>query len=81
MLVNIAFSVTLHVPDDYQTIQAAINASEDGDEVLVAAGTYSGEGNRLIEFYGKNIALTSTAGADQTIIDCGNVNNINGFFI
>ncbi len=31
---------TINVPDDHETIQEAINASEDGDTVLVAAGEY-----------------------------------------
>jgi len=38
------------VPDDHETIQAAIRASEDGDTVRVREGTYH-EGLRLM---GKN---------------------------
>ena len=36
----------LHVPANYPTIQAAIAAAVDGDEVVLAAGTYTGAGNR-----------------------------------
>lgn len=35
----------LHVPGTYPTIQAAINAAVNGDQVLVAPGTYAGSGN------------------------------------
>jgi hypothetical protein len=31
----------IHVPDDYSTIQAAINVSSAGDTIMVAAGNYS----------------------------------------
>lgn len=59
----------IHVPGDYATIQEAINASFDGDMVAVAAGTYTGPGNRDVTFGGKAISV-SGAGPGLTIVDC-----------
>ncbi len=56
--------VVRHVPAQYGTIQAAINACNDLDTVMVASGTY----NEAIDFLGKNIVVTSSGGADVTTI-------------
>ena len=63
-------------PADFNNIQAAINDANDGDIVIVALGTYTGPGNRDIDFLGKAITVRSTDPNDQdivavTIIDCG----------
>ena len=60
----------LRVPNDYETIQNAINAASDGDVVLVNDGTYTGIGNYDINFYGKAITVMSEKGPDNCIIDC-----------
>ncbi|UCC44408.1 MAG: right-handed parallel beta-helix repeat-containing protein [Candidatus Zixiibacteriota bacterium] len=63
-------STTIHVPADQPTIQAGIDAAIVGDTVLVANGTYTGDGNRDIDFHGKGVVLKSEHGPNLTIIDC-----------
>lgn len=62
-------ATTYRVPDDFATIQPAIDACGIGDTVLVGPGTYSGVGNTLLDFHGIDLVLRSTAGSTQTIID------------
>ena len=69
---------TIRVPEDFSTIQAGIDASVDGDTILVASGTYSGEGNRGLDFKGKTISVMSEAGSESTVIDCENLDR--GFY-
>ena len=62
----------INIPEDQETIQAGIDASEDGDTVLVQPGTYV----ENIDFNGNNIVVASLmlttddeAYIDSTIID------------
>jgi Right handed beta helix region len=64
---NAVAATVLHVPQDYPTIQSAIDATAAGDTVLVAAGTYP----ERIDFQSKPITVESVSGADATIIDGG----------
>jgi len=57
-------------PADFNTIQAAINDANDGNTVIVAPGTYTGDGNRDIDFRGKAITIRSEDGPGKCIIDC-----------
>src|SRR5262245_37596805 len=63
-------AATLHVPSEFATVQAAFAASAGGDTILVAAGTWTGEGNRDLEFPAHAIVLRSESGRDATMIDC-----------
>lgn len=58
---------TLHVPDDYPSISAAVAAASNGDRVLVGPGTYR-EG-AVVSFAGKIIEVRSEAGPEVTIVD------------
>jgi len=60
---------------DYPTIQAAIDDACDGDVIYLFPGTYTGDGNRNIDFLGKSIIVQSVAPdfpsiVAATIIDC-----------
>jgi len=60
----------LHVPIEYPTIQAAIDAALPGETVWVADGVYKGQGNRDLDFGGKAITVRSEFGPDNCVIDC-----------
>jgi serine protease len=60
-----AVAVDRQVPAEFPTIQSAIDASAPGDRVIVAPGVYA----ERIDFLGRNIVVTSSAGAAQTTID------------
>jgi hypothetical protein len=59
----------LYVPDDYLTIQAAMDAAKSGYMVIVKDATYTGAGNRDLDFNGKPITVQSQNGPEHCIID------------
>jgi len=75
LITPLATAAVYHVPADYSTIKAAVNACSSFDTVIVAPGIYQGSGNRDINFNGKTITLQSTNPTDPqtvstTVIDC-----------
>ena len=70
----------LHVPSEYETIQSAINAAEEGDTIIIAPGSYTGVGNHYMDFMGKSITIRSVDPDNpnivaSTIIDCNSNEN------
>lgn len=54
----------------FQTIQKAIDMAHSGDTVIAMSGQYYYDGNRDLDFGGKNLYLHSVAGPDSTLIYC-----------
>ena len=68
-------AVDIHVPGDFADIQSAIFSALDGDVIILEQMTYSGSGNRDLDFSGMAITLRSEDPQDPavvaaTIIDC-----------
>jgi len=61
---------TIIVPDDYPTIQAAVDAASDGDTIIVKAGTYIENVN-----VNKSLTIESENGAEVTIVQATNLND------
>jgi pectin methylesterase-like acyl-CoA thioesterase len=57
-------STGIRVPQDYPTIQAAIDAASKGQEIVVAANTYY----ENLQFRGKNLVLRSVDPTDPGVV-------------
>jgi predicted outer membrane repeat protein len=53
-----------------RTIQDGIDNAQDGDEVVVLDGLYSGPGNRDLDYRGREITVRSANGPTHCVIDC-----------
>ena len=76
---DVKVTMLIRVPQEQTTIQTAIDLANNGDVVLVDAGTYKGLGNVNLDFLGKAIVVRSVSGAVSTIIDCQG-QDVRGFY-
>ncbi len=84
LLINTAVATTWTVDDDgidypssdFNNIQHAVNASSDGDTILVYPGTYTTSSvfaDAVVEIpYGKSLSIQGVSGSAVTIIDAQN---------
>jgi len=58
----------IYVPDDYSTIQAAVDAANPGDTIVVRDGTYS----ENVDVYTDHLTIQSENEAETTIVQAAN---------
>ena len=63
-----AFSATIYVPDNYNTIQAAVDAASPGDMIIVRDGTYT----ENVDVNKDHLTIKSENGAEVTIVQAAN---------
>lgn len=65
-----ASPATIYVPDNYPTIQAAVDAASPGDTIIVRDGTYTENVD-----VNKSLTICSENGAEKTIVQAANPND------
>jgi len=65
LLTGGAIGDMLHVPGDHDTIQDAIDASSEGDTILIGPGRWM----ERLDLGGRSITLKGSTGPDATIVD------------
>ena len=71
-MIFLIFGTIINVPDDYATIQSAINASSTGDTILVQPGTY----HENVDFNNRAVTLASlyATTSDESYIESTIIN-------
>jgi len=81
-ITSICSASVINVPsEDYPTIQSGIDASTDGDTVLLASGTYTGEGNKNVNVIDREIVIMSLGDPEDCVIDCQGEEDSRAFFL
>ncbi len=74
LAVPVSATTYLVTPDgtgDYPTIQLAVDAVVDGDIIELTPGTFTGDGNRDVDYLGRAITIRSQSGDPAgCVIDC-----------
>ena len=72
LMASTVSGATIYVPDDYWTIQEAIDVAFNGDTIIVRPGVYA----ENISLKGKSLVLTSEKGAEVTTIDGNSMGSV-----
>ena len=62
---------TIYVPDDYLTIQAAVDAASPGGTIIVRDGTYT----ENVDVNKDHLTIQSENGAESTIVQAADSSN------
>jgi hypothetical protein len=70
LLQNAVLAAVHYVPDNFSSIQAALDGAKKGDSIIVRDGVWKGAANKNLDFKGKAVSLRSESGPKNCIIDC-----------
>ena len=65
LFLGTAYAKTIYVPDDYPSIQKAVDAAKEGDTIVIRKGTYN---EREIRIWKNYITLTSETGNPEDVV-------------
>ena len=69
LIASSTYADTLLVPDEYPTIQAAVDAALDGDEIIVAPGEYTSTADNIVRIEGKRLSIRANGTPEETVLN------------